>query len=281
MPREIEASAIREAVVGIFSRICFELPADLTNALEAACRNEAKPSARDILDNMLLNAELARTEHIPSCQDTGLAVVFLDLGQDVHVVGGGIQDAVDQGVRTAYEQNYLRKSVVRNALERVNTGDNTPAILHTRIVAGDKIRIVGLAKGAGSENKSALAILPPAEGIEGIKRFVLDTVRKAGGSACPPLIVGIGVGGNFETCAMLAKRALMRELGAQSDNVVAAQLERDLLAGINALGIGPLGFGGKTTALAVHVELAPCHIASLPVAVNINCHADRYGVAEI
>lgn len=279
--REIHVDQVRDAVAQIFKRICIELPSELTDALRKARDAEDNPTAKDVLAKLIENQEIALRECIPTCQDTGLAVIFMDIGQDVHFVGGDLRQAVDDGVRVAYEEAYLRKSVVRSPIDRVNTGDNTPAILHIRIVPGSAVRIHGAAKGAGSENKSALAMLNPGDGVEGIERFVLRTVRDAGGAACPPLVVGVGLGGNFETCALLAKRALLRKLGQPSPDPTTAKLEKRLLGLINELGIGPLGFGGRTTALAVHVETFPCHIAGMPVAVNLNCHADRHSAVEL
>jgi fumarate hydratase subunit alpha len=279
--RTIQASQIRDAVAQIFKRICIELPGELIQALRDAREREDNATARDVLDKLIENQEIALREQIPTCQDTGLAVVFLEIGQDVHIVGGTVQEAVNGGVRAAYTEGYLRRSVVRSPLDRENTGDNTPALVHMSLTPGSKLRIYGAAKGAGSENKSALAMLNPGDGVEGVERFVLRTVQEAGAAACPPLIVGVGIGGDLESCALLAKRALLRKLGQPSADSAAAKLEKKLLESINALGIGPLGFGGRTTTLAVHVELLPCHIASLPVAVNLNCHADRWGTAEL
>ncbi len=279
--REIHVNEVRDAVARIFKRICIELPAELIEALRKGKDAEENVTAKDVLAKLIENQEIALRECIPTCQDTGVAVVFIDIGQDVHFVGGDLKRAVDEGVCTAYEEAYLRKSVVRSPIDRVNTGDNTPAILHVRIVPGKSVRIHGAAKGAGSENKSVLAMLNPGDGVEGIEQLVLRTIREAGGAACPPLVVGVGLGGNFETCALLAKKALLRKLGDPSADPNTAKLEKRLLEKINELGIGPLGFGGRTTALAVHVETYPCHIASMPVAVNLNCHADRHGMVEL
>jgi len=210
------------------------------------------------------------------CQDTGFAVVFLEIGQEVSVTGGNLYDAVNEGVRKGYTEGYLRKSIVDHPLSRKNTGDNTPAVIHTKIVDGESIRITVAPKGGGSENMSAIRMLKPAEGIEGVKKFIVDTIKAAGPNPCPPIVVGVGIGGTFEKSASLAKEALLRELGKPSEIPDIASLEKDLLDDINNLGIGPQGLGGRTTALAVHVEIYPCHIASLPVAVNINCHAARH-----
>ncbi|MDI6632593.1 MAG: fumarate hydratase, partial [Thermoanaerobacteraceae bacterium] len=229
---------------------------------------------------LLANAALARQEGIPVCQDTGVAVVFLEVGQDLRIVGD-LEAAVHEGVRCGYREGYLRTSVVRHPLNRVNTGDNTPAVIHTRVVPGDRLRITVAPKGAGSENMSALRMLKPADGVEGVKRFVLEVVENAGPNACPPLVVGVGIGGTMEKAALLAKEALLRPLGSHSDDPLAAALEAELLEAINRSGIGPLGLGGRVTALAVHVSVYPCHIASLPVAVNLNCHAARHRSAEL
>jgi fumarate hydratase subunit alpha len=229
-----------------------------------------------IIQNLIKNAEIARTEGIPICQDTGFAVVFIELGQDVHVTGGDFYKAINEGVRKGYREGYLRKSIVRHPLERKNTGDNTPAIIHTNIVPGENLKLTVLAKGCGSENTSAIKMLKPSEGVEGVKKFVINVVKEAGPNACPPVVLGVGIGGNFEKAALIAKEALLRPVGKKSRMADIACLEEELLEEINALDIGPLGIGGKTTALAVHVEVFATHIASLPVAVNINCHASRY-----
>lgn len=225
---------------------------------------------------MLENAGIASAESIPMCQDTGFAVVFAQLGQEVHIVNGDFNDAINEGVRKGYHEGYLRKSIVGNPLSRVNTGDNTPAVIHTKIVPGENINITVAPKGGGSENMSALKMLKPAEGVEGVKNFVLDTIKNAGPNPCPPLIIGVGIGGTMEKCALLAKEALLRTVGKPHPLEDITQLEQELLEKINKLGIGPAGLGGRTTALAVHIEIFGAHIASLPVAVNINCHAARH-----
>lgn len=225
---------------------------------------------------MVENANIAATESIPMCQDTGVAVIFVELGQNVHLVNGDLSEAINQGVKKGYQEGYLRKSMVGHPLERVNTGDNTPAVIHLKMVPGDQIKITVAPKGGGSENMSALKMLKPAEGVEGVKKFVLDTVRNAGPNPCPPLIIGVGIGGTMEKCALLAKEALLRPVGQPHSLPDIAKLEQELLAGINRMGIGPSGLGGVTTALAVHIEIFGSHIASLPVAVNINCHAARH-----
>jgi fumarate hydratase subunit alpha len=250
-------------------------------ALEEGLKRESSPSGRDILGQLLENARLAADEGLPMCQDTGLTVIFLDVGQEVHVQGD-LEEAVQEGVRAGYDEGYLRKSVVASPVApRTNTGDNTPAIIHTRIVPGETLKITVAPKGGGSENMSALAMLKPAQGWEGAKDFVLETVRRAGPNPCPPVIVGVGLGGNFEYSTLLAKRALLRPLGRRHPDQATAEREEELLEAINRLGIGPGGFGGKVTALGVAIETHPCHIASLPVAVNINCHAHRHREAVL
>ena len=233
--------------------------------------------AKEILTQIIENDNLAQKENIPLCQDTGIAIFFLEIGQDVHIEGN-LNDAINEAVKIAYTEGYFRKSVVKHPLDRINTNDNTKAIIHTNIVSGDKMKITFAPKGAGSENMSQIKMLVPSDGIEGVKRFVIDTVKKAGGKPCPPIIVGVGIGGNFEKCALLAKEAILRDIDDTSADPINASLERELLEEINKLNIGPMGLGGKTTALAVKVNSYPCHIASLPVAVNIQCHAARHEV---
>lgn len=233
--------------------------------------------AREILTQLIENDNLAQKENIPLCQDTGIAIFFLEIGQDVHIEGN-LNDAINEAVKIAYTEGYFRKSVVKHPLDRINTNDNTKAIIHTNIVSGDKLKITFAPKGAGSENMSQIRMLVPSDGIEGVKKFVIDTVKKAGGKPCPPIIVGVGIGGNFEKCALLAKEAILRDIDDTSADPINASLERELLEEINKLNIGPMGLGGKTTALAVKVNSYPCHIASLPVAVNIQCHAARHEV---
>lgn len=280
--REVNVDLITQTI----ERLCIEanyyLPADVKRALEEAVSKEESPLGREILQDLIKNAEIACREDMPICQDTGLAVVFLELGQDVHLVGGDLTEAINEGVRRGYINGYLRKSSVDDPfLERKNTGDNTPAIVHTTIVPGDKIKIIVAPKGGGSENMSALAMLKPADGVEGIKRFVVETVEKAGPNPCPPIIVGVGIGGTIEKTTLLAKKALLRTIGEYNQNPEVAKLEKELLEEINKLGIGPQGFGGRITALAVHIETFPAHIASMPVAVNIQCHAARHKEAII
>jgi len=274
--REIEAGIITERVRDACIEACTVLPADVLEALRRAREIEESPAGRDVLDQLIENAEIARSEHVPICQDTGLALVFVEIGQDVHVVGGGLCDAINEGVRRGYDEGYLRKSVVRHPLDRVNTGDNTPAVIHTDIVAGDSLRIALAPKGGGSENMSAVKMLKPSDGAQGVVHFVTDTVIQAGSNPCPPLIVGVGLGGTIEKAAILSKKAILRRLGRPSENATDAQLESELLEAVNATGVGPAGLGGRVTALAVHVESYPCHIASLPAAVTLQCHAARH-----
>lgn len=274
--REIEAAKITDTV----KRLCIQanviLPEDVKNCIIKRKSEENWAPAREILDRIEENFELAAAENVPICQDTGVACVFLEIGQEVHIAGADITQAVNEGVRQGYAEGYLRKSVVRDPLDRENTGDNTPAMIYYDIVPGDKIKITVAPKGFGSENMSQIKMLRPSDGIEGVKAFVLKAVEEAGPNPCPPIIVGVGIGGTFDKAALLAKKALLRETGTPSADPLYAKLEEELLEKINALGIGPQGFGGKTTALAVAVEHYPTHIAGLPVAVNINCHVARH-----
>ncbi len=280
--REITAAAVTEAVARLAVQACRELPEDVCEAFRRRLEQEPSPVGRDILQQLLENAAVAVEDQTPICQDTGLAVVFADLGQDVHVTGGDFEAAIHEGVRRGYVDGYLRKSCVAEPLfERRNTGDNTPAVIHTRIVPGDGLVLRLAPKGAGSENKSALKMLVPADGIEGVRRFVLETVLAAGPNSCPPLVVGVGIGGTMEVAALCAKRAAARDLESRNADPRYAAFEEELLELINKTGIGPQGLGGRTTALKVHVEWAPTHIASLPVAVNINCHAARHAEARL
>ncbi|MEW6772149.1 MAG: fumarate hydratase [Bacillota bacterium] len=278
--RTVQAEEIAAAVARLCREANVALGGDILGALEEALKREESPQGKGVLEKLLANAALAREENIPLCQDTGVAVVFLEVGQEVHIVGD-LEAAVNEGVRRGYTEGYLRKSVVRHPFDRVNTGDNTPAVIHVRIVPGDKLKITVAPKGAGSENTSGLRMLKPADGVEGVKRFVLEVVENAGPNACPPLVVGVGIGGTMDKAALLSKEALLRPLGERSSDPVAAALEEELLAEINRSGIGPLGLGGRVTALAVHVAVYPCHIASLPVAVNLNCHAARHRSAVL
>ena len=275
--REIGTEAIIDAVARLFIEANTLLGEDIVSTFRSCLKSEASPNGRDVLNQLLENAELARESAVPLCQDTGLAVVFLEIGQDLHISGGDVSEAVHAGVRKGCKEGYLRASVVSPPVgKRVNTGDNTPAIIHAAIVPGEQLRIVVAPKGGGSENTSAIRMLRPADGREGVKRFVIDTVAKAGPNPCPPIVVGVGIGGTFELCALLAKKALLRRLGEAHPEPDFAALEGELLEAVNRFGTGPAGLGGNVTALAVHVETHPCHIASLPVAVNINCHSHRH-----
>jgi fumarate hydratase subunit alpha len=253
----------------------YEAGADLLAALARGAETEESPSGREIFRHLLENARIALEERIPMCQDCGLAVIFAEVGQDVHLVGGDFEQAIQEGVRQGYVEGHLRKSLC-HPLTRANTGDNTPAVIYTEIVPGDRLKLTVVPKGGGSENMSRLYMLKPAEGLAGIKMHVLLTVEEAGPNPCPPIIVGVGIGGTFERAALLAKKSLLRELGQANPDPEVAELERQLLEEINHLGIGPSGLGGRITAMAVHVLMQPCHIASLPVAVNIQCHASRH-----
>ena len=274
--RDIDCRLITETVSSLFKEACFNLPSDVLSALEHARENEISPAARGVLETIIENATIASTDGIPLCQDTGVAVVFLEIGQDVHVTGGNLYSAVQDGVRRAYDKGYLRKSLVGSPFSsRINTGDNTPAIIHTDIVPGDKLAITAMPKGGGAENMSRLAMLLPADGRSGVIDFVVRTVDESGGNPCPPLIIGVGIGGTAEYSLLLAKKALLRTTGDLNPDRENAELEKEILDKVNSLGIGPMGFGGLTTALAVHVETHPAHIASLPVAVNLQCHSAR------
>ena len=273
--REINARCITDAV----SRLCVEanchLGQDIKDRLDTSCERESWPQAKEILARIIENYKIADESNVPICQDTGVACVFLKIGQDVHIEGD-ITEAVNEGVRQGYSAGYLRKSVVGDPLERVNTGDNTPAMLYTELVPGDKIEITVAPKGFGSENMSQIKMLRPSDGVEGVKRFVVQAVEEAGPNPCPPIVVGVGIGGTFDKAAYLAKKALLRNVDEPNKNPYYARLEAELLEEINRLGIGPQGFGGVTTALAVNIETYPTHIAGLPVAVNINCHVTRH-----
>lgn len=273
--REIDLNIITENVREMILEAACELEAGILEKLKEAVKSEESPLGKSVLRNIESNAELASKKRIPMCQDTGMVVVFLEIGSEV-IFRGDLEEAVNEGVRRAYTEGYLRKSVVRHPLERLNTRDNTPAIIHTRIVSGDSIKISLAPKGAGSENVSFVKILPPGEGEEGIKKTVVEAVLKAGGKPCPPIIVGVGIGGNLEKAALLAKEALLRDIDDEAEHPLDRKLERELLEEINKTGIGPMGFGGTVTALTVKVNSYPCHIASLPVAVNFQCHAARH-----
>ncbi len=275
--RELDVSNVTQAVEELCITACYDLPADVTRAMEKAYREEESDVGREAIDICLRNAKVAAEERVPICQDTGVTIVFLEVGQDLRLVGGDINEAVAEGVRRGYTKGYLRKSVVVDPLfTRKNTGDNTPPVIYTTIVPGDKLRIKVVPKGTGSENMSGLKMLTPAAGPEGVKKFVVETVDKAGSNPCPPIIVGVGVGGMMDRAALLAKQALLREVGKPHPQPEVAKLEQEILSEINRLGIGPQGLGGRVTALAVHIETAPTHIGALPVAVNIQCHAARH-----
>ena len=274
--RELEVSRIRDTVAQLCIAANTHLPEDVKTAIRRFQEKEDWAIAQGVLDQIVENFTIADREHVPICQDTGMACVFLEVGQEVHFVGGSLYDAVHEGVRRGYGEGYLRKSVVRDPIRRGNTGDNTPAMIHTDIVPGDRVRITVGPKGFGSENMSAVKMLKPSDGLEGVRKFVLDTVEHAGSNPCPPMVVGVGIGGTFEKAAFLAKKALMRPLDIRNSDPFYAELEAELLDGINALGIGPQGFGGMTTALGLNIEVLPTHIAGLPCAVNIGCHATRH-----
>lgn len=273
--REIEAKRIREAVRDAVIQANTVLPDDILAALQAAKQRERSPRARRLLEILLENAALAGSEKMALCQDTGLAAVTVELGQDVRIQGGDLEEAINQGIREGYRQGYFRKSVVKDPFERVNTGDNTPAIIHTEVRSGSHFRMGILPKGAGSENMGQVAMLKPAQGLDGVKEFILKVVREAGANACPPVIIGVGAGGNMEKAAHLAKKALMRSVDQRNPRPDLANLEIEMLAAVNSLGIGPQGMGGDTTALAVNIETYPTHIACLPVAVALGCHCTR------
>lgn len=280
--REIEASQITLTVARLFKDANYNLTNDVLEALKQAAQNEESNAGQEILNQIIMNANIAGEGQFPLCQDCGLAVIFLELGQEVHIRGGDLKTAVNEGVRQAYGDGYLRKSVVDHPFTgRLNTQDNTPAIVYIDVVPGDKIKITAMPKGGGAENMSRLGMLTPGAGIAGITEFVVKAVDEAGPNACPPLIVGVGIGGTAEKALLLAKKALIRKVGDSNPDGEVAQLEKNLLEKINRLGIGPMGYGGRITALAVHVEVFPSHIASLPVAVNLNCHSSRHKEAII
>ncbi len=274
--REIDVQRITDAVERMCISSNLHLPEDIRKALERARMQEDGPIAQTILDRIIENYQLAESDEIPICQDTGMACIFLEIGQEVHFTGGSLYDAVNEGVRRGYTRGYLRKSVELDPVRRGNTGDNTPALITADIVPGDQVRLTVAPKGFGSENMSALKMLKPSEGLEGIKRFILDTVEHAGPNPCPPVVVGVGIGGNFDHVARLAKKALLRPVDSRNPDPFYASLEEEMLEKINALGIGPQGFGGRTTALGVNIEYLPTHIAGMPCAVNISCHVTRH-----
>ena len=274
--REIQCSKITEVI----RKLCIEanehLPEDVKCAIKTARKEEDGEIAKGILDNIIENYEIADRENVPICQDTGMAVVFMEIGQDVHITGGDLTECVNEGVRQGYTDGYLRKSVVKDPIRRGNTGDNTPAILYTEIVPGEQIKITVGPKGFGSENMSRIMMFKPSAGLEGIKDFIIETVKFAGPNPCPPMVVGVGIGGTFDRCALLAKKALMRPLGSSNKDPFYADLEKELLLKINSLVIGPQGLGGRTTAIGLNIETFPTHIAGMPCAVNINCHVTRH-----
>lgn len=279
--KTIDVQRVIEAV----ERLCIEanyyLNADILEALKAGLETEESETGKDVLGRLVENAGIARADKMAICQDTGMAVVFIELGQDVHISGGNLTEAVNEGVRRGYQKGYLRKSVVKDPIERVNSGDNTPAIIHYDIIEGENLKIIVAPKGFGSENMSALKMLKPSDGLEGVKRFIWETVDNAGPNPCPPMVVGVGIGGTMEKAALLAKKALMRPINESSSIPYVKALEKEMLHKINALGIGPAGLGGRITALGMNIEVYPTHIAGLPVAVNINCHATRHAEAVL
>jgi len=274
--KEIMVEEIISAVETLCIEANYNLGSDIMTGFQQALKDEPSQLGREVLERLIENAETAQTERVPMCQDTGMAVLFVSIGQDLHVVGGGLTEAINEGVSRGYDKGYLRKSVVKDPFERVNTGDNTPAVIHYDIVPGDSLHLVVAPKGFGSENMGGLKMCKPSEGLEGAMQFVVDTVDKAGGNPCPPIIVGVGVGGTMEKATFLAKKGLLREVGKHNPEERLAKIEEELLDRINRLGIGPQGFGGVTTALAVNLEVYPTHIAGMPVAVNIGCHATRH-----
>jgi len=272
--REISGEIIREKVKEAVIKANYEIGEDMLQAFQEALEREESPVGKEVLQDLILNARIAKEECIPYCQDTGLVVVFLELGQDVHILGG-LRESIEAGVRMGYQEGYLRKSLC-DPLSRKNTGDNTPVIIHTQVVPGDTFRLWVVPKGGGSENMSKVFMLPPSAGVDGIIERVVNTVLEAGPNPCPPTIVGVGIGGNFETCALLAKKALLRPLNSPNPDPQLAQLEERILERINKTGIGPQGLGGRITSFAVHILMMPCHIASLPLGINIQCHANRH-----
>ena len=280
--RDLDVRAVTEAVKTLCITANYDLPRDVYDALVRAREAEESPVGREVLGQLVENADIAASDRVPICQDTGFAVIFAEVGQDVHLVGGHFDDAIDEGVRQGYGDGYLRKSVAEEpAHARRNTRDNTPAILHTGIVPGDKVRLTLMAKGGGAENMSSLNMLKPSQGWAGMVDAVVDTVSRAGSNPCPPVIIGVGIGGTIDMVTLLAKKALLRDIGSAHPDARLAGMEAELLEKINALGIGPQGLGGSTTALAVFIEEMPCHIASMPMAVNVQCHAQRHKTVEL
>ncbi|MEE9521084.1 MAG: fumarate hydratase [Dehalococcoidales bacterium] len=280
--RAINVKKITSVIARLFQEACYHLPEDVLDSLKQAREVEESPVGREVLDRMLENTDVSAEGEFPLCQDTGMAVVFLELGQEAHIIGGDLHKAINEGVRQGYHEGYLRKSIVRQPFSaRINTKDNTPAIIHTDIVLGDRLKISVMPKGGGGENMSRLAMLYPAQGRQGIIDFVVKTVDAAGGNPCPPIIIGIGIGGTAEKTLMLAKKALLRKVGQPHPDGEVAELEKEVLKRVNKLGIGPMGYGGRITALAVHAEVIPAHIASLPAAVNLQCWCARHKEAII
>lgn len=274
--REIHVSAITDAVKKLCMEANCDLPPDMLSAFDRALAAERSPAGRQVLEMLKENARLSAAQRIPYCQDTGFVVCFVELGQDARVTGGLLTDAINEGVRQGYTEGYLRASIVKSPFDRKNTGDNTPAVVHAELVSGATLKIMIMAKGGGCENRSKYKMLTPADGIEGVKEWIIECVRTAGPDACPPLVAGVGVGGTFEKAAILSKKALFREVGTPNPDPALDALEQELLDRANRLGIGPQGYGGDTTALAIHIQTYPCHITSLPVAVTIECHAHRH-----
>lgn len=274
--RELHYEEIVNKVAVLCKEANYDLGQDVVSAFQQAVQTESSEIGKDVLNQLIENANIATENRVPMCQDTGVSVFIVKLGQDCHITGGSLYDAINEGVRKGYEEGYLRYSIVDNPINRKNTGDNTPSVIHIELVQGNQLEIQMSAKGGGAENMSKLMMLTPSDGIEGVKQFILDTVKEAGPNACPPLVVGVGIGGNFESCAYLAKKALFKPVGERHLDPELAELEEQLIQSINALGIGPQGLGGSTTTLDVKIEIAPCHIAALPVAVNLNCHASRH-----
>src|SRR3989454_4840787 len=273
--REIHVSAITDAVKKLCMEANYDLEVDMLRAFDRALQTERSPAGRQVLQILKDNAVMAKTKKIPYCQDTGFVICFVELGQDVHVTGGALSDAIDDGVRQGYTEGYLRASIVRSPFDRVNTGDNTPAVLHVDIVRGANVRIMVMAKGGGCENRSKYKMLTPADGLDGVKDWIVECIKTAGPDACPPLIAGVGVGGTFEKAAILSKKALFRELGTPNPDAAMDALEQEVLGRANRLGIGPQGYGGDTTAFGIHILAYPCHITSLPLAITIECHPHR------
>ncbi len=274
--RDIHVSSITDAVKKLCMEANWNLEPDMLRAFDRALTTERSPVGKQVLQILKDNAEKARTKRIPYCQDTGFVVCFVELGQDVHVAGGALYDAINEGVRQGYKEGYLRASIVKSPFDRVNTGDNTPAVIHVDVVPGAELKIMIMAKGGGCENRSKYTMLTPAEGIQGVKEFIIECVKTAGPDACPPLILGVGIGGTFEKAAINSKKALFRELGSPNADPAIDALEKELLDRANRLGIGPQGYGGDTTSFGIHIVTFPCHITSLPVAVTIECHAHRH-----